>query len=200
MRYLPIGLMYLRLILGILLLPLSIFHIQYYMPVAICIIAMGLLSDILDGIIARRLGISSSRLRRLDSSIDQVFWCMVAISTFVQWPPFFYRHAIELIILVSAEAATYITSYIKFRKEVATHALSSKVWTLLLFATLVEIIVTGNSGLLFQLCFYIGVITRFEIIAILLLLRSWINDVPSVFHAVKLRQGRIIKRSKWFNG
>jgi len=83
---------------------------------------------------------------------------------------------------------------------VATHAIASKVWVLIMFFTLLEIMSRGNSGTLFQIWLYIGLVTRLEIIAILLLLRQWTNDVPSVWHAVMLRQGKEIKRNKLFNG
>jgi hypothetical protein len=34
----------------------------------------------------------------------------------------------------------------------------------------------------------------------LFILRKWTNDVPSLFQAVLLRQGKAIKRNKMFNG
>ncbi|MDF3078407.1 MAG: CDP-alcohol phosphatidyltransferase [Sphingobacteriaceae bacterium] len=192
--------MYLRLLLGFVLVVLSILHVDGFKIFAVAIISAGLLSDIFDGIIARRLNISTEKLRRLDSSIDQVFWCLVAIAAFIEHPAFFYDNYLKLIFLIGAEALTYVLSFAKFRKEVATHAIASKIWTLILFAALIEILWTGTSGLIFDFCFYVGLVTRLEIIAILVLLRSWTNDVPTVYHAVRLRQGKPIKRHKLFNG
>jgi CDP-diacylglycerol--glycerol-3-phosphate 3-phosphatidyltransferase len=60
--------------------------------------------------------------------------------------------------------------------------------------------VACQAPVLFQWCFYVGMISRLEIIAILFLLRRWTNDVPSVYHAVLLRKGKEIKRHKLFNG
>jgi phosphatidylglycerophosphate synthase len=200
MKRIPIALIYLRLVIGLILLLLSIFNVKSFAIIAISLCSIGLLSDIFDGIIARRLNVSTERLRRLDSTIDQIFWCLVVISAFIQYPDFFYNNSIKLILLVSAEVITYIISFARFRKEVATHAISSKIWTLLLFACLIEIIYHGNSNFLFLACFYFGLLTRLEIIAILLTLKQWTNDVPSIYHAVKLRQGKAIKRNKLFNG
>lgn len=200
MKKIPIALICLRVAIGVGLLALSLLHLNSFSVIAVVLIAVGLLSDVFDGIIARRLGISSEKLRRLDSTADQVFWSLVAIATFVQCPGFFYTNYIKLIILVSVEAATYMVSFIKFKKEVATHAISSKLWVLTIFATLVQVTVTCNSALIFQICFYVGMITRLEIICILLLLKNWTNDVPSVYHAVLLRKGKQIKRNKLFNG
>jgi CDP-diacylglycerol--glycerol-3-phosphate 3-phosphatidyltransferase len=115
-------------------------------------------------------------------------------------PNFVDGHRTEIIILVAAEAMIYLVSYLRFRKEVATHAIASKVWSLFLFATLVQVMLTGDSGWIFQVCFWGGLLTRLEILMILLLLKEWTNDVPSILHAVKLRQGKPIKRNKLFNG
>jgi len=115
-------------------------------------------------------------------------------------PDFFKQNMIRIIIIVVFEAACYALSFVKFKKEVATHAISSKIWTLILFVTLIQVIAAGNSIVLFTICFYLGIITRLEIIIILFLLKRWTNDVPTVYHAVLIRKGKPIKRHKLFNG
>lgn len=196
----PIALIYARLVMGFVLVALSLMHIANYSILAIALLSAGLLSDIFDGIIARQLNISTQKLRRMDSTVDMLFFLSVILATFIQCPGFFYANYLQLIILSGLEGLTYLICFIKFRKEIATHAISSKLWTLLLFATLIEIIITCNSHLLFQLCFYTGLITRLEIIAIVLVLKEWTNDVPSLYHALLIRQGKPIKKKKLFNG
>ncbi|MBO9203754.1 MULTISPECIES: CDP-alcohol phosphatidyltransferase family protein [Niastella] len=196
----PVVLIYSRLLMGVVILLLSVLQVEYYNVIAIILFTTGLLTDIFDGIIARRLNISTERLRRLDSSIDQVFFISVTIATYLQCKAFFYSNYIMLAILLGTEALTYVISFIKLKKEVATHAISSKIWTLFLFATLIHIMVDCNAGILFQWCFYVGMISRLEIVAILLLLPKWTNDVPSVYHAILLRKGKEIRRHKLFNG
>jgi phosphatidylglycerophosphate synthase len=200
MKHIPIGLIYLRIFIGVTLLILSLLHVPHYNIIAVVLFSAGLLSDIFDGIIARHLNISSEKLRRMDSSADQVFFILTVAATFITCPDFFYNHYIMLTVLFGTELLTYVLCFIKFRKEVATHAILSKLWTLVMFATLIQIMTTCSSGLLFNICFYVGMISRFEIIGILLLLRQWTNDVPSLYHAVLLRQGKPIKRHKLFNG
>jgi phosphatidylglycerophosphate synthase len=196
----PKALIISRLIIGLVIIVLSAFHIGHYKTIAITLLTIGLLTDIFDGIIARRLNISSQQLRRLDSTIDQVFFISVAIATYIQCPNFFTDNSLELAILISIEALTYLTSFFKFRKEIATHSLGAKVWTLLLFATLIQIMVQCESTTLFTICFWVGLVTRFEIIAIILILKRWTNDVPTFYHAMRLRRGKEIKRHKMFNG
>jgi phosphatidylglycerophosphate synthase len=196
----PKALIISRLIIGLLIIILSAFHIGHYKTIAITLLTIGLLTDIFDGIIARRLNISSQQLRRLDSTVDQIFFISVGIATYIQCPDFFADNSLKLAVLIGIEALTYLVSFLKFRKEIATHSLGAKIWTLLLFATLIQIMVQCESTTLFNICFWVGMITRFEIIAIILILKRWTNDVPTFYHAMKLRQGKEIRRHKMFNG
>ena len=200
MKKLPLVLICTRLLLGALLVPLSYLQINHYPTIAVIFLTAGLLSDIFDGILARKYNVSTPSLRRMDSSADQAFFVLVAVATFLQCPHFFYDHSLKLIVLISVEALTYAVCFLKFRKEIATHSIASKIWTLILFATLVQIMTSCDSGVLFQLCFYVGILTRLEIIAIVLVLRDWTTDVPSFYHAIRLRQGKPVKRHKLFNG
>jgi phosphatidylglycerophosphate synthase len=196
----PITLIYTRLIIGLFILFLSIKHVGNYKFIAILLLSIGLLTDIFDGIIARQLGISSERLRRLDSNIDQIFFISFAIATYIQCPDFFKLNALLLTILLGFEGLTYAVSYLKFRKEIATHSIGAKIWSLFLFATLIQLIYQCQSDILFTYCFWIGIVTRLEIIIILLILKKWTNDVPTFYHALQIRQGKEIKRNKVFNG
>jgi CDP-diacylglycerol--glycerol-3-phosphate 3-phosphatidyltransferase len=196
----PKALIFLRLSIGVMILIFSIFQIKNYSSIALILFSAGMLTDIFDGIIARRLNISSENLRRLDSTIDQLFFISIAVATFIQSPQFFYQNKIKLIILLSAEMLAYLVCFLKFKKEIATHSILSKVWALILFATILQIMITRNSTALFEICFYAGVITRLEIITIILVLKKWTNDVPGLYQAILIRQGKTITRHKLFNG
>ncbi|HEX9512917.1 MAG TPA: CDP-alcohol phosphatidyltransferase family protein [Puia sp.] len=200
MTRIPLALIYSRLIIGLVILAISVAKIDHYRVIVIVLFSIGLLTDIFDGIIARRLGISTQKIRRMDSTIDQAFFISVAIATYIQCPDFFKSNAIRLTILVGAEGLTYLVSFLKFKKEIATHSIGAKIWTLFLFATLIQVILQCQSVILFGLCFWIGLVTRLEIIAIILILKKWTNDIPTVYHSLKLRQGKEIKRNKLFNG
>ena len=199
-RKIPLMLIYSRMVFGGLLLIFSVFPTPYYTPVAFTLISAALLSDILDGIIARRLKISTEGLRRMDSSADQLFWVLAVIATFIQCRDFFYNHYASLGLLILLEVMTYIICFLKFKKEVATHAVTSKIWTLILFGLMIQLTMTCDSVVLFQICLYAGIISRLEIIAILISLKEWTHDVPSIYHALLLRKGKPITRHKLFNG
>ncbi|WP_194303856.1 CDP-alcohol phosphatidyltransferase family protein [Chryseobacterium sp. Tr-659] len=195
----PIILIFSRLFIGFVIIFFSIIRPDHYRTIEIVLLSVGLLTDVFDGIIARYLNISTQKIRRLDSTIDQIFFISVGVAAYIQCPDFFKANFDKIIILIGAEALIYLVSFLKFRREVATHSIGAKIWTLLLFATLIQIILECKSVLLFNLCFWVGLLTRAEIIAILLILKTWTNDVPTVFHSIKLRQGKAIKKYKIFN-
>jgi phosphatidylglycerophosphate synthase len=132
----PLILIYSRLLLAAVILVLSVLQPNGYKYFAVAILITGLLTDVFDGIIARQLKISTVNLRRLDSTIDQVFFIAVAAATYIQCPAFFKQHKLSLIVLFSSEVLIYLVSYIKFKKEIATHTIGAKFWTLILCATL----------------------------------------------------------------
>ena len=196
----PLALIYSRLIIGFAILILSVNQIEHYEIIAITLLTTGLLTDIFDGIIARHLNISTQKLRRLDSTIDQLFFIGFTVATYIQCPDFFETNFIKILILLGCEGLIYFVSFLKFKKEVATHSFGAKIWSILLFATLIEIIAHCQSAVLFELCFWVGIISRMEIALIILTLKRWTNDVPTLYHSLKLRQGKEIKRHKLFNG
>lgn len=198
--YLPAGLIYSRLVLGIVIVVFAVFQPEYLKTLLITAMIWAIISDVFDGIIARMLGISTEKLRRLDSSIDQIFWVCAIVGSFVLCADFYREHYMKISIILLLEVVSYAISFLRFRKEVATHAILSKFWAVTVLAVLIEIALRCDSSFLFDICFYAGVFTRLEIIAILLLIKEWANDVPSVYHAILLRKGKPIKRHKLFNG
>lgn len=195
----PAVLIFSRLIIGFIIISLSLLRIENDQIIIVILLSIGLLTDIFDGITARYLNISTQKIRRLDSTVDQIFFISVGIAAYILCSEFFEQNIYKIIILAAAEALIYLVSFLKFKKEVATHSIGAKIWTLLLFGTLVQVILQCQSIILFNLCFWIGLLTRAEIIAILLILKTWTHDVPSVFHSIQLRKGKTIKKNKIFN-
>jgi len=196
----PLGLIFSRLLIGFVILVYSYFQPTSFQFIITSLIVIGLLTDIFDGIIARKLNVSTRKLRRMDSSVDQMFWICCLIGAWMICPEFFKTNSLKLLIILIVEALTYVVSFLRFRKEVATHAIMSKVWTLTIMAAIIQVVLSCNSSVLFELCFYVGIISRLEIIAILFILKEWTNDVPSIYHAILIRQGKEIKRHKLLNG
>ncbi len=165
----------------------------------IVLIVIGLLSDVFDGIIARRLGVSTTRLRRLDSQTDLIFWLSVGVSAYVLNPEVIRAHGYEVGLLFVSEGLCYAISFIKFGKETCTHAFLSKLWGVCLFIAFIALIGWGYAGVTFALAIYWGFFSQADVILILLLLPHWQNDIPSAYHAYLIRKGIPFKKSNWLN-
>lgn len=181
---LSLGLTLLRLALAAVLVILALGEAPG-VALALALVA-GFVSDVLDGVVARRAGVVTPHLRRLDSAVDTVFYLGVAYAC---W----HRHAAELrplalpiLIVIGAEALNYGAAYARFRREASYHAWSARLWGLLLFVSLLLLLATGRATLL-PVALLAGIVAQVETFAITLVLSRWRHDVPSMWHARRLR-------------
>lgn len=146
----------------------------------------GFLSDVLDGMVARRAGAVTPFLRRLDSSVDTVFYLGVAYAAWHRHPDALRALAVPILVVLGAEALNYVLAYAKFRREASYHARSARLWGLLLFLALLLLLATGSAALL-PVALAAGLLAEAETLAITIVLRSWRHDVPSVLNALRVR-------------
>ena len=198
MKKIPFILIYSRILIGLAIMLLAYSTPQNYRIIIATLMVVGLLTDIFDGIIARKLNVSSEKLRIWDSNVDQFFW--IAIISSIFYLEFeVVKPLIWLIsLIVGLELLAYLISYIKFKRTIATHSLMAKFWTLTLLTFLMELVLNGSSST-FLFCFWVGIISRLEIILIIIGLKNWATDIPSVFVVHKINKGIKIKKSKLFN-
>lgn len=92
------------------------------------------------------------------------------------------------------EALCYIISLVKFGKETCTHAFLSKLWGLSLLFAFTGLIGFQQAGFFFYLAIVLGFVSHVDVILIVLFLPKWQHDVPSSYHAWRIRKGKDIKR------
>lgn len=146
----------------------------------------GFVSDVLDGMVARRAGAVTPLLRRLDSAVDTVFYLGVAYATWHRHPAALRALAVPILIVIGAEALNYAVAYARFRREASYHARSARLWGLLLFVALFVLLATGSAVLL-PVALAAGMVAQVETFAITLVLPQWRHDVPSVWNARRIR-------------
>lgn len=149
-------------------------------------LVVGFASDVLDGVVARRAGAVTPFLRRLDSSVDTVFYLGVAYAAWHRHPEALRAMALPILLVIAGEALNYVVAYAKFRREASYHARSARLWGLLLFLALLALLGTG-SGALLPVALAVGLLAELETLAITLVLRGWRHDVPSVWNARRVR-------------
>lgn len=159
----------------------------------VALITVGFLSDIFDGIIARRVGAASPLLRRFDSQTDVVFWLAVGVACWMLSDAFIRTFVVPLSCVIFLEVMSYVVSFYKFSREGSSHAYLSKLFGALLFAGTVALI-GWNNGNILPYTFAFGILSQLDSILITLILPEWKYDVPSSYHALIIR--RTINHSK----
>ncbi len=191
---------FLRLLLFAPIIVLSAFYLDdKARGIIITLMFLGLISDIFDGIIARKQNISTVKMRRLDSQVDLIFWLSISFSCYILNPEIIEKHKIGILFLVIMEGLCYLISFIKFRKETCTHAFLSKIWGLFLFSTFLSIIGFNYGGIILYSTIILGIISQLDVILIILILPKWQNDIPSSYHFYLIRKGIPFKKNKLLN-
>ncbi len=198
-KFIPISLIIFRLILAPIILGLVYFYKEESRLSVIILMYLGLISDILDGIIARELKVSSMTLRRFDSQTDMIFWVSIGLSTWMLYPELIRNNRIPIIIIFIMEGMCYLISFVKFGKETCTHAFLSKLWGITLLIAFTSLIGFNHAGIPFLLAIIFGIISHVDRILITLILPKWTHDIPSFYHAYLIRKGIEFKKNKLFN-
>jgi CDP-diacylglycerol--glycerol-3-phosphate 3-phosphatidyltransferase len=151
-------------------------------------LVLAFLSDVFDGIVARRLGVATPGLRRLDSLADTLFYAAAVCAAWRLYPAVIADHAAALLTLAALEIARYAFDLAKFRREASYHMWSSKLWGLFLFVGLFALLALGRSGPEVAPAIYVGIVADVEGLAISVVLRQWEPDVPTLVHALRRRR------------
>lgn len=199
MKTIPYILIALRFILAPVILSLSYFMGEKSRFLILILMYFGLLTDIFDGIIARKTGVSSEKLRRLDSQTDMIFWLSLGFAVYFLNPDLIKNEWIGVVIILGMEALCYMVSWLKFGKETCTHAFLSKMWGLSLLIAFTYLIGFQETGWTFYLTVALGFIAHIDVILIILILPKWQYDVPSSYHAWKIRKRKPVKKTVLFN-
>lgn len=151
------------------------------------ILALGFVSDVYDGVLARRFGVATAGLRRLDSAVDTVFYLAAALCVWRLHPDVVIANRWLLAGVFGTLVLNHAIELLKFGREASYHAWSARAWGAALFISLVLLFV-ADDGSLVHLALVIGLVSHGENLAITLVLRQWTHDVPSIFAALALRR------------
>jgi CDP-diacylglycerol--glycerol-3-phosphate 3-phosphatidyltransferase len=150
-------------------------------------LTVAFLSDVFDGILARRLNVATPSLRRLDSMADTIFYLCAVFAAWRLHPSAITERLASLLVLGGLEVIRYVFDFAKFGREASYHMWSSKLWGVALFAGFFTLLGLGMSGVPVSMAIYVGILADLEGLAISIVLREWKTDVPTIFHAFRLR-------------
>jgi phosphatidylglycerophosphate synthase len=146
------------------------------------------LSDIFDGIIARRLGVSNAQLRQGDSMADVCLYICIAASAWLVHQDTIIAFRLPLLMGIVAQLLWLIVNLVKYGKPASYHTYSAKFWVITLFVATVALFGFDYAGITLWLSCIVCVIHSIEEIVMTLILPVWTHDVLSVFHALELQK------------
>lgn len=198
-QQIPNILLFSRLIFFCVIVALTIFKPADSGEIVLFLMYIGIIADTFDGIIARRLNISTENFRLLDTIFDLMFYLSILFFILSTNHQVFKDNLGLIIFILTLESFMYLVSLARFGKLPSPHAIMSKFWGIYIVIEFTLLII-GVRGDHFTIALIIGILVHLDRLLIYVLLRHWDHDIPSSYHALMLRQGLPIKKNKLFNG
>jgi len=151
------------------------------------LIAFSLLTDAVDGYLARRLGAESEFGRKLDSAADYVTLFTGTTGIALLWPEVVRRELPWILTGVAAFLAVIVLGLIRLGRAPCYHTWASKVGAVLCPLTLIPLLNEGPAWPFRTVILWL-VVTGIEEVAILLLLPGHVGGMPTLWHAWRRRR------------
>jgi CDP-diacylglycerol--glycerol-3-phosphate 3-phosphatidyltransferase len=151
------------------------------------------LSDIYDGVFARRWGTDTARLRLADSIADTLFYLAVLTAIIDRhWLALFAR-AYLLAGVLLLEVLRFIFDMVKFRRMASYHSYAAKLWGIFLATAAIALLCFNCCYWTLTLALLWGILCDLEGLAMSVVLPVWKRDVKSLRSAILLRRQIIAK-------
>ena len=145
-----------------------------------------LLSDVLDGMIARGLHQTTQLGAKLDSVGDIITYFSIALAAWWLWPDLLKKEIYYMIAAITMYTLPALFALVKFGRLASYHTWTTKLTAVVLNVGVVILLLFENT-LLFHIAVYCLFIAMLENILITLVLPSQQSDVHSLWHVWKNR-------------
>lgn len=152
------------------------------------IVVLALVSDVYDGLLARRWHVDTPRLRRCDTGADTLFYLAVIVVLAMRYPAIASRMSFLFAALIAVEIGQHAFALFKFRRNASYHSILAKTWGLLLASAVIGLFAFGINNWYLHFAVAWGILCNVEGFIMSLLLPTWQRDVPTLVHAWRLRK------------
>ena len=146
-----------------------------------------LLSDIVDGLLARSLRLQSPFGAALDSAADILVTIIGAVGTITMQWPFVVAHAWQLELLAALFAGEVLISFARYGRLSSFHTYLVRVSAYAQGAFVLSLFFWGYSAALFYFMWIVSCISQLEEWAILAVQPTWTSDVRGLYWVLKAR-------------
>ena len=143
-----------------------------------------LLSDVVDGFLARNTGCVSELGAKLDSWADLALWSTLPLWAWWLWPDVMRAEAPYLALSLAAFATPTLFGLLRFRRITSYHTWLAKLSSVLIGGSALALF-AGGPAWPFHLATAVLLVEAVEEIAITAILPGWRTDVPTLWHAAR---------------
>lgn len=148
---------------------------------------LGLLSDVLDGIIARRFGVESELGAQLDQWGDFALWVCLPLAAWWLWPEVLRREAVYVVLAIVCLLLPTAIAYAKYREVPGYHTWSAKTSAVLMGVS-VPLLLIFDVAWPFRVAALWQLVAAVDELGITFVFTECHHDVASVFHAARERR------------
>jgi cardiolipin synthase (CMP-forming) len=148
-------------------------------------LTVSLLSDLIDGWVARRLDQATHLGTLLDSYGDLATYMIVPLCAWWLWPELIRQEAPYVAAVVAAYTFPIVLGYLKYGRLTSYHTYGAKLSAVVVGAS-VLVLFAGGPPQPFRVAAWVLVLAELEEIAITTILPTWRSNVPSILHARRL--------------
>lgn len=153
----------------------------------VVLLAASLATDTLDGYLARRLNAFSDLGRKLDSAADYITMFTGLAGIALLWPIIMRRELPWVVTVLVAFFAAVVYGFVRLGRAPCYHTWASKTMAVACALSLVPLLADWTP-VPFHVVVVLQVLTGLEEIAIALLVPSHQGEMPTMWHAWRLRR------------
>ena len=174
----------------ILVVPVQLFlAYQGHKPTFLVILLLVLLSDAVDGIIARKLNQASETGARLDSYGDFATYLSLPLCVWWLWPEIIHAEWPYMVLALLSYVLPVSIGFLRFRTLISFHSRGAKLSAILLGITVLLMMLNGPRWP-FRFSSIIFMAAGIETIFITFVMREPKANVPSIFAALAMRRAK----------
>jgi CDP-diacylglycerol--glycerol-3-phosphate 3-phosphatidyltransferase len=147
-----------------------------------------LVSDIYDGVLARRWRCDTAGVRLFDSMADTVFYLCTAVALWVSQPQLWRSYRGLLIALLGLEAVRFGFDFTKFGRPASYHSYLAKLWGLVMAVAVIGVFALDRANGLVPAALVLGILCDLEGMAMSIVMPVWRKDIKTVRAAWHLRR------------
>jgi CDP-diacylglycerol--glycerol-3-phosphate 3-phosphatidyltransferase len=155
-------------------------------PLLAAVLLAAFVSDIFDGVVARRMGLATAGLRQADTLVDTAFYVAAAVALYVAVPRVFSGATVPLTLLIVTHVSRTTFELTKYGRIASYHMWSSKALGAVMVAAMTVVFLTGRPSVLVMVTLWFAVLNELEGFMASVILPTWIADVPSALHAYRM--------------